>query len=300
MLEALQALPHGVQLSLVAVFALLVGSFLNVVILRMPKRIHHEWTEQCHLWLSQVNSEGADQEPRTPGEDDQAPPGIVKQASHCPVCKADIKPWHNIPVFGYLWLRGKCANCGTKISPRYPAVEILTAVLSVIAIHHFGLTVQGGFALLMTWALITLTFIDLDHKLLPDEITLPMVWLGLLLSLWQVFITPQQAIIGAAAGYLSLWLVFKAYKLITGKEGMGYGDFKLLALLGAWFGWLVLPQIILISTIVGSIVGILLIVSKRINRENPIPFGPYLAAAGWIAMIWGDQLNRFYLSYLIQ
>ncbi len=173
------------------------------------------------------------------------------------------------------------------------------AILSVIVIHHFGFSTQGFLAVILTWILIALTFIDFDHQLLPDEITLPGLWMGLIISLWTVFATPQQAIIGAACGYLSLWLVFHAFKRVTGKEGMGYGDFKLLALFGAWFGWQLLPQIIFISTVVGSLVGLALIVSKKINRDKPIPFGPYLAIAGWIAMLWGDKINNYYLSSII-
>ncbi len=304
MLENLLALPHGSQLALTAVFSLLVGSFLNVVILRIPKRMHHEWTQQCHLWLKQSSDQTQSEKPaeetdEATSDTEQAPPGIVTKGSHCPQCKVAIKPWHNIPILGYLWLGGKCANCKCKISPRYPFVEALTAILSVIVIHHFGFSTQGFLAVILTWILIALTFIDFDHQLLPDEITLPGLWMGLIISLWTVFATPQQAIIGAACGYLSLWLVFHAFKRVTGKEGMGYGDFKLLALFGAWFGWQLLPQIIFISTVVGSLVGLALIVSKKINRDKPIPFGPYLAIAGWIAMLWGDKINNYYLSSII-
>ena len=279
-----------------AILGLLVGSFLNVVILRLPRQLHHEWTEQCKIWL---NDDGENKEPQESGaKDSDTPPGIVKEGSHCPKCNAAIKPWHNIPVISYLILGGKCANCKTRISVRYPLIELLTAGLSVLAIHHFGISTQGGFALLLTWALVALTFIDFDHQLLPDNIVLPFLWLGLLLSLLPVFANPHDAIIGATAGYMSLWLVFQLFKLVTGKEGMGYGDFKLLALFGAWLGWQMLPQIIFISTMLGSIIGISLMVLKIIQRDKPIPFGPYIATAGFIALLWGEEINQLYLSHL--
>lgn len=279
-----------------ALLGLLVGSFLNVVILRLPRQLHHEWTEQCKIWLSD------DKEEKEPDVDDN-PPGVVKKGSHCPKCGAAIKPWQNIPVISYLILGGKCANCKTKISIRYPLIELLTAGLSALVIHNFGISAQGGFALLLTWALVALSFIDFDHQLLPDNIVLPFLWLGLLLSILPItaapiFANPHDAIIGAAAGYMSLWLVFQLFKLITGKEGMGYGDFKLLALFGAWLGWQMLPQILFISTILGSIIGISLMALKIIKRDNPIPFGPYIAIAGFIALLWGEKINKLYLSSL--
>ena len=285
--ESLSALPLVVQLLIVGVFGLLVGSFLNVVILRLPKKVKWEWTEQSAEWLKIA-----------PKDDSPPPAGIALEASHCPKCKTKIKPWHNLPLIGYLLLRGKCAACQQPISIRYPLVEFITAVLTIIVIWKFGLTLAGGLGVILTWTLIVQTGIDFDNKLLLDEITLPILWLGILASLVPVYTSPTDAIIGAVAGYLSLWSVFQLFKLVTGKEGMGFGDFKLLALLGAWLGWQFLPQIILISTLLGSLVGITLIISKKMNRENPIPFGPYIAAAGYIALIWGEQINQKYLSLL--
>ena len=207
-----------------------------------------------------------------------------------------IRPWHNIPVVGYLWLRGRCAACGTRISIRYPLVELLTGLMTAAVAWQFGLTWEGLAAALFTWSLIALAGIDLDHQILPDRITLPLAWLGLLLSVWGFFATPTAAIIGAVAGYLSLWLVFQAFRLATGKEGMGFGDFKLLAVFGAWFGWQLLPQIVIISSRVGAVTGILMITVGRHRRSQPIPFGPFLAVAGWIALMWGDEINQLYLG----
>ena len=305
MFENAVALLASQPLLFASILGLLVGSFLNVVILRLPKQMQHEWTEQCHDWLKQVEQE-KDSTPAVVDKTEQeqatssieAPPGIAAKGSHCPKCKASIKPWHNIPVISYLALGGKCANCKAKIPLRYPLVELLTAILSALVIHHFGITLQGGAALFLTWCLIALSFIDFDHQLLPDNIVLPALWLGLLLNLGTAFTSINHAVIGAAAGYMSLWSIFQLFKLLTGKEGMGYGDFKLLALFGAWLGWQVLPQIIFISTMVGSIVGITLIASKKINREKPIPFGPYIAIAGFIALLWGGEINTLYLSTL--
>jgi len=293
--DNLLALINSAPILFTSIIGLLVGSFLNVVILRIPKRMLHEWTTQSEAWLNRDKPNNTEAKIDQP---DTTPPGIVKQGSHCPKCKAPIKPWHNIPLISYLLLMGKCANCKTPISIRYPFIELLTAALSVVVIHHFGITEQGGFALLITWALIALSFIDFDHQLLPDDIVLPLIWLGLLASLLPVFAEPKDAIIGAVAGYLSLWVVFQLFKIFTGKEGMGFGDFKLLSLFGAWLGWQYLPQIIIISTAAGSVIGITLMVLKLIKRENPIPFGPYIAVAGWIAMLWGSQINDAYLSHI--
>lgn len=214
--------------------------------------------------------------------------------SRCPGCGKPIRPWQNIPVISWLFLRGRCAGCKQSISVRYPIIELMTAVLSVIVAWQFGPTWQTVAGIGITWCLIALTMIDFDHQLLPDSLTLPLMWAGLLASLVPVFIQPTDAIIGAAAGYMVLWLVFHVFLLITGKQGMGFGDFKLLAALGAWFGWQSLPMIILLSSLVGAIVGISLILFLGRNKEIPIPFGPYLAAAGWIAMLWGDPIQNFY------
>ena len=278
------ALPEAYHVAIAGVLGLLVGSFLNVVIYRYPNLLKYQWSKQSWEWLNEDNYS------------ESAPDGLISPASRCGHCGASVRAWQNIPLISYLILRGKCANCRQPIALRYPLVEILTAALSAYVMLRFGWTAQAAFALLLTWSLVALSFIDLDHQLLPDDIVLPIMWLGLGLSLFPLFADPRDAIIGAIAGYLSLWIVFQLFKLATGKDGMGYGDFKLLALLGAWFGWQLLPQIVLISTVLGSVVGISLIVSRRLNRENPIPFGPYIAIAGWIAMIWGDRINQSYLA----
>jgi leader peptidase (prepilin peptidase)/N-methyltransferase len=268
---------------------LLVGSFLNVVIYRLPLMLEREWTSQCQTLLQSGN---------TGTETVAQPPfNLVTPNSHCPKCDAAIKPWQNIPVVSYLALGGKCANCKTPISKRYPIIEFVTGLLSCLAIWHFGFSWQGGAMLLLTWALIALTMIDFDHQLLPDNITLPLLWLGLIINSFDTFCSLPDALWGAVFGYLSLWAVYWLFKLVTGKEGMGYGDFKLLAVLGAWFGWQMLPLIILLSSLVGAIIGIFLLVLKNKGKSVPIPFGPYLAAAGWIAAVWGEQLTQAYLNY---
>ncbi len=266
------------------VFGLLVGSFLNVVIFRYPVMLKHSWTAQSRAWLEL-------------DELKDEPPTLSKPASHCSNCKSPIKPYQNVPIVSWLLLRGKCAECKNRISARYPLVELLSAVLSTIVVYKFGFTLQSGFGLLLTWVLIALTFIDFDHQLLPDDIVLPILWLGLALSLVPVFSTSSSALIGAMSGYLVFWIVFQVFRLLTGKEGMGYGDFKLMALLGAWLGWEYLPQIILVSTLVGSVVGISMMIFKKAASDLAIPFGPYIAAAGWIAMVYGAEINQAYLSY---
>jgi leader peptidase (prepilin peptidase)/N-methyltransferase len=240
----------------------------------------------------------------SPAAEPPATYNLVTPRSACPHCGARIKALQNIPVVSWLLLGGKCANCRAPISARYPIVELTTAILSAVVVWHFGWHWQSAAALVFTWALVALTVIDLDHQILPDVITLPLLWLGLLLSLaWHAGlappapIDPRSAIIGAVAGYLSLWSVYWAFKLLTGKEGMGYGDFKLFAAFGAWMGWQMLPLIILLSAFTGAVVGIALIVLRGRDRNVPIPFGPYLAAAGWIALLWGPQIVGGYLSF---
>ena len=267
----------------------LVGSFLNVVAHRLPLMMERAWRQECQ----DVLDTGAAEPDTAPAE----PFNLVRPRSHCPACQRPVKPVENIPVLSYLMLRGRCAGCGTRISPRYPAVEALTALLSLAVLLQFGLTLQGAAALLFTWALVAASAIDLDHRLLPDSITLPLLWLGLLLSVEGVFVAPATAIFGAAAGYGVLWLVFQLFRLVTGKEGMGYGDFKLLAALGAWVGWQGLPVVILLSSVVGSIVGVVLMAGLGRGRDYQIPFGPYLAAAGWITLLWGQDLLDAYLAY---
>jgi leader peptidase (prepilin peptidase)/N-methyltransferase len=282
--------------------SLLIGSFLNVVIHRLPVMLDRQWRAQAEEML------GAAETPADEATSAAAPPpakyNLLTPRSACPKCGAAIKAHQNIPVLSWLLLGGKCASCKAPISPRYPIVELATAVLSAAVVWHFGWHWQSVAALVFTWALVALTVIDFDHQILPDIITLPLLWLGLLLSLgWHAGLTPpapidpRSAIIGAAAGYLSLWSVYWAFKLLTGKEGMGYGDFKLFAAFGAWMGWQMLPLIILLSAFTGAVVGIALIVLRGRDRNVPIPFGPYLAAAGWIALLWGPQIVGGYLSF---
>ncbi len=222
---------------------------------------------------------------------------IAYPASHCPKCKAPIKPWHNIPVISYVFLlKGKCHSCKEKISVRYPIVEFVTGLLTAFVVHRYGISLEAGLVLIFTWSLIVMTMIDADHQLLPDDITLPLLWLGLLANAAGLFTDLQGAVIGAVAGYLSLWSVYWLFKLLMKKEGMGYGDFKLLAALGAWMGWQALPLIIVLSSFVGAVIGIAGILMYGKDKNKPIPFGPYLAIAGWIAFFWGDVITAHYLQ----
>jgi len=262
----------------------MVGSFLNVVIYRLPVMMQAGWRRECLAYLEM------------PPEKDGGPFNLLWPGSRCPACKNAIKIYQNIPVLSYLWLRGKCGHCASPISLRYPMIEMLTALCSGIVAWHFGYGMPLLWALLLTWSLLALSFIDIDHQLLPDSITLPMLWLGLLLSVFTVFTDSHASIMGAIGGYLSLWSVYQVFKLLTGKEGMGFGDFKLLALLGAWLGWQYLPLIIVLSSLVGTVIGLLMIFFRKHQAGNPIPFGPYLAAAGWLALIWGSDLNRWYMD----
>ena len=267
---------------------LVVGSFLNVVILRLPRRMQAELAEAC----ADLRNEQAEPLPnRWFGLD-----YLITPASTCPHCGHAIRAWENIPVVSYLLLRGRCSNCLTPISMRYPLVEAVTGLLSLGVVMHFGATPAALAALVLLWGLVALTVIDLDEQLLPDQLTLPLLWLGLLVNIDGLFTDLSSAVIGAAAGYLSLWLVFQVFRLITGREGMGYGDFKLLAVFGAFLGWQMLPLVILLSSLIGAIVGIGLIVLRERDRQIPIPFGPYLAAAGFVALLWGEQINRGYLQ----
>jgi len=278
----------------VVLLSLLIGSFLNVVIHRLPIMLDRDWRAQSAELL------------KTPSLSENIPSGrynIVVPRSGCPYCGAQINAWQNIPFLSYLLLKGKCASCRKRISARYPIVELSTAILSAAVAWKFGVTWFTAAALVLTWVLIALTVIDIDHQILPDDLTLSILWLGLLLSLGHtdassVPVDPKSAIIGAIAGYLSLWCVYWLFKLVTGKEGMGYGDFKLFAALGAWLGWQMLPLIILLSAFTGAVVGITLIVVKGRDKNIPIPFGPYLAAAGWIALMWGPQIVHGYLGVI--
>jgi leader peptidase (prepilin peptidase)/N-methyltransferase len=282
----------------VGLLGLVVGSFLNVVILRLPRIMEHEWRQECAA-LADADTGRGEPPPDTVGGDAAAAPALSLShpASHCPHCGHRIRPWENIPVLSWLLLRGRCSACAGAISWRYPAVEALTALLSLLVVWHFGPTSQAVAALVFTWGLLALAFIDADTQLLPDDITLPLLWLGLVLSLGGVFVDSQAAILGAAAGYLSLWLVYHAFRLLTGKEGMGRGDFKLLALFGAWMGWQTLPQIVLLSAVPGAVLGIALVLSGRTEREAPMPFGPFLAVSGWVNLLWGPDITAAYLRF---
>lgn len=268
------------------VFAAL-GSFFNVVIYRLPLMMEAMWRRECELLL-----ESASEAP-LPTQFNIAIPN-----SHCPSCKAPIKAWQNIPILSYLLLRGRCAVCGVHISPRYPVVELATALLGLFCLYAFGLSLYGFAAAALCWVLLILTVIDLDHQLLPDQLTLPLLWAGLLCSALSISpVALNDAVWGTAAGYLSLWSVYWLFKLVTGKEGMGYGDFKLLAALGAWLGWQQLPLIIILSSLVGAVFGSLYMAFNRDRRGQAIPFGPYLAGAGLITLFWGEQIVDNYLQF---
>lgn len=272
----------------IVLVGLVVGSFLNVVIYRLPIMMENEWRAQCTALLNTAPEQNG--EVKYPERFDLILPG-----SRCPHCKRDISAFENIPVLSYLWLKGRCSRCQHRIPLRYPIIELTTGVLSGVVAWHFGPNLTAVAALLLTWALICLSVIDFDHQLLPDSITLPVLWLGLALSLVPVFADPRSSIIGAIAGYLSLWSVYMLFKILTGKEGMGHGDFKLLAMFGAWLGWQSLLVIILFSSLVGAVVGLSLVALKGRDKNIPIPFGPYLAIAGWIALLWGDRIMDLYL-----
>ena len=275
-------------ISLSGVLGLMVGSFLNVVIHRLPKMMEREWRTQCAELNPPANTESAP----------VATYNLHSPRSACPHCGHKISALENIPLLSYLLLRGKCKQCGNPISLRYPIVEAVSGVLSAYAAWHFGFGLDAVGAILFIWALIALTCIDFDTQLLPDDITLPLLWLGIIFNLYGTYTTLNNAIYGAIAGYLVLWTVYWGFKLVTGKEGMGYGDFKLLAAIGAWLGWTMLPLVIMLSSVVGAVVGITLIVAMRHGRNIPIPFGPYLAGGGLIALFWGQQLTQGYLRLL--
>jgi leader peptidase (prepilin peptidase)/N-methyltransferase len=267
-----------------ALTGLAVGSFLNVVIHRLPRMMDAEWQAQAAELRGEPPAEGERYNLWVP-------------RSHCPACRTPLRVIDNIPLLSWLILGGKCAHCGVRISARYPVVEALTGVLSAGVALHFGWGWAGALAIVFTWILIVLTFIDADTTILPDSLTLPLLWLGLLANVRGVFVPLEEAVLGAAAGYLALWSIYWLFKLVTGKEGMGYGDFKLLAALGAWMGWKMLLPIVLLSSVVGALVGIAMIALRHLGREHPIPFGPYLAAAGFIALLYGEPLARHVLRF---
>lgn len=268
----------------VAVIGLMVGSFLNVVIYRLPKMLERSWQQQC----AELRGETIEAQPHF---------NIVTPRSICPNCQHKIAFWENIPVISYLFLKGRCAECRTRISVRYPLVEIFTAIMSACVAWQFGYGLMMVAALVFVWALIVLAAIDIDTQLLPDDITLPLMWFGILFNMsGSGFVDLYSAVIGAVAGYLSLWTIYWIFKLVTGKEGMGYGDFKLLAAIGAWLGWSVLPLVILLSSLVGAVVGIGLIIAAKLNRNVMIPFGPYLAGGALIALFWGQDIAHAYFE----
>jgi leader peptidase (prepilin peptidase)/N-methyltransferase len=275
---------HDFFLFVVAIVSLIIGSFLNVVIYRLPHMMEHSWSEECRIYL------GLKPHPEYP------PLNLYLPHSHCPQCKKKIRPWHNIPVVSFLWLRGKCKHCKTPISLRYPLVETITCLASVYVAWRFGISWTMMAAVVFTWILICLTFIDLDHHLLPDQLTLLLVWLGLFFSLFSFFCDSHDAILGAIAGYLLFASIQWIFKFATGKIGMGQGDFKLLAGLGAFLGWQMLPLIILLSSISGIIFSLTHMTIKRSFKSMPLPFGPYLAIAGWVALLWGQEILQFYLQ----
>jgi len=295
----LELMSESATVFIVVVFAftLLIGSFLNVVIHRLPIMMEREWREQ------------ADEITMTPSEH-EIPEGrfdLVAPRSRCPSCGALITAWQNIPVISYLFLKGRCAKCKTSISVRYPLVELMTALLAATVAWHFGAGWEALMAITLTIALVTIAMIDADTQLIPDAIVLPLMWVGLAMSLFHpmmpgaqtLFISPSDAIVGAMAGYLTLWSIYWLFKLVTGKDGMGYGDFKLLAALGAWLGWQHLHIVILMSAVVGAVVGLSLMAFRNHERSTPIPFGPYLAAAGWITMLWGHDIWNLYLDRFV-
>ncbi len=268
-----------------ALLGLLVGSFLNVVIYRLPIMMQREWRAQALEYLE------------CPPEPVGERFNLLLPNSRCPHCDHQIRSWENIPLVSWLALRGKCSSCRAPISSRYPLVEVACGLLSGYVAWHFGFTWQAGAMLLLTWGLVAMSMIDIDHQLLPDSLVLPLLWLGLILNSFGLFVSLESALWGAVAGYLSLWSVYWLFKLVTGKEGMGYGDFKLLAMLGAWGGWQVLPLTILLSSVVGAVLGTILLRMQRAESSTPIPFGPYLAIAGWVALLWGDWITESYLQF---
>lgn len=277
------------QLALSGLFGLIIGSFLNVVILHLPRRMHAEFSDAC-----------AELEGREPTE--PVPPQrwfgldyLIHPGSYCPDCGHAISPWGNIPLLGWLLLRGRCSQCGVRISLHYSVIEGLTALVTMGVVMQFSIHWHTLAIAILAWGLIVLAVIDIDKQLLPDQITLPLLWLGLLVNLSGRFVPLEDAVIGAVAGYLSLWFVFQLFHLLTGKEGMGYGDFKLLALFGAWLGWQMLPQIILLSSVIGTFIGIVLVALHRHERGTPIPFGPHLILGGLVALFWGERINQNYL-----
>jgi len=263
---------------------LIVGSFINVLVWRLPKMLEREWRAQAHEVLG------------LPAEPVAAPYNLMHPNSCCPRCNHPIRPWENIPLLSYVLLKGRCSSCHQPIGARYPITELACGLISAVVAWHFGFGWAAGAVLLLSWGLLAMSLIDADHQLLPDVLVLPLLWLGLILNSFGVFVSLHDALWGAVAGYMSLWSVFWVFKLITGKDGMGHGDFKLLAMLGAWGGWQILPMTLLLSSLVGVMGGLILLRLRKAHASTPMPFGPYLAIAGWIALLWGGQITDFYLQ----
>jgi len=296
MIHALEQVP-ALFYTFVVIFSLLVGSFLNVVIHRLPIIMLRNWKRDCLEFLTEKFPEIVSKDQVETCATEKY--NLVVPRSACPHCGHQITAIENIPVISYLFLRGRCRKCGTRISIRYPLVETLSAAMILVVSLEYGVTYQALFAAILTWVLLSLTFIDLDTQYLPDQITLPFMWLGILVNFDHTFTDLNSSIIGAVTGYLSLWTIYQLFKLLTKKEGMGFGDFKLLAMLGAWLGWQMLPAIILLSSVIGAIAGIIMVITRYVEKGKPIPFGPYLAGAGWIAMLWGKDLNELYLGLFV-
>jgi leader peptidase (prepilin peptidase)/N-methyltransferase len=271
---------------LAGITGLLVGSFLNVVIWRLPKMLERDWREQAHDILG------------LPGETPLPTYNLLLPHSQCPHCDHRIRAWENIPLLSYVFLRGRCSACAAAISPRYPLTELACGLLSAFVAWHFGFGWPAGLVLVLSWGLLAMSLIDAEHQILPDVLVLPLMWLGLLVNSFGLFVSLHEALWGAIAGYGLLWSVFWLFKLITGKDGMGHGDFKLLAMLGAWGGWQILPLTILLSSLVGAIIGLITLRLRHAKTSTPIPFGPYLAIAGWIALLWGGQITDLYWQYV--
>jgi len=263
---------------------LIVGSFINVLVWRLPKMLEREWRAQAHEVLG------------LPAEPVAAPYNLMHPNSCCPRCNHPIRPWENIPLLSYVLLKGRCSSCHQSIGARYPITELACGLISAVVAWHFGFGWAAGAVSLLSWGLLAMSLIDADHQLLPDVLVLPLLWLGLILNSFGVFVSLHDALWGAVAGYMSLWSVFWVFKLITGKDGMGHGDFKLLAMLGAWGGWQILPMTLLLSSLVGGMGGLILLRLRKAQASTPMPFGPYLAIAGWIALLWGGQITDFYLQ----
>ena len=269
---------------LALLFGLLIGSFINVVIYRLPKMMQRDWEIQARELLG------------LPDLIDRTTFNLILPNSSCPLCNHEIRPWENIPIISWLFLRGKCSSCRTPISTRYPLIELASGLLCAYVAWHFGFGWQAGAMLVLTCGLLAMSMIDVDHQLLPDALVLPLLWLGLIVNAFGLFTSLEDAVWGAIAGYLSLWSVYWLFKLVTGKEGMGHGDFKLLAMLGAWGGWQILPLTILLSSLVGAVLGLIMLRLRNADTATPIPFGPYLAIAGWIALLWGEEITSSYLQ----